>query len=318
MHLADRRETGHDTGMTLRAILLMILSMALLAGSDAFYKLATMTASTGQTMTFVSLGGTALFIIMATVMRVPLWTRDALHPMILLRNAFEIIGAIGLVTGIAHVSLPVFAAIIQTGPLVVTIGAAIFLKEEIGPRRWAAVAVGLFGMLLVIRPWSAQFTGWELFAVMGIAGLSGRDLVTRLSPAHIPALAISTWGFGITIPAGIILWLLSDMPSDFSASYLWFVLGAVVVTTSGYLAITTAMRLAPASIVAPFRYTRLIFTPALGMLIFGDRPDPLTYVGAAIIFAAGLYTFLRERSLARRVAPVATGGVPPARSQASR
>ncbi|WP_425070912.1 DMT family transporter [Sagittula sp. S175] len=300
--------------MTLRAILLMILSMALLAGSDAFYKLATQIAPIGQVMTLVSLGGTALFVAMAAVMGVRLVTRDALHPMILLRNAFEVIGAIGLVTGIAHVSLPVFAAIIQTGPLVVTVGAAIFLKEEIGPRRWAAVAIGLFGMLLVIRPWSATFTGWELFAVMGIAGLSGRDLVTRLSPSHIPALAISTWGFGITIPAGMVLWLLAETPADWSAPTLWFVLGAVVVTTTGYLAITTAMRLAPASIVAPFRYTRLIFTPALGMLIFGDRPDLMTYVGAAVIFAAGLYTFVRERALARQVAPVATGGLPPARA----
>ncbi|MBP0480905.1 DMT family transporter [Sagittula salina] len=296
--------------MTLRAILLMILSMALLAGSDTFYKLATLAAPTGQVMTLVSLGGTALFIVMSVLMGVRLVTREALHPMILLRNGFEVVGAIGLVTGIAHVSLPVFAAILQSGPLIVTLGAAIFLKEEVGPRRWAAIAVGLFGMLLVIRPWSAQFTGYELFAVIGIAGLSGRDLVTRLSPGHIPALAISTWGFGITIPAGLVLWQLADQPSDWSGPTLLACLGAIVVTTAGYLAVTTAMRLAPASTVAPFRYTRLIFTPALGILVFGDRPDLMTYAGSGIIFAAGLYTFLRERALARSVAPAASATVP--------
>jgi drug/metabolite transporter (DMT)-like permease len=302
--------------MTLRAILLMILSMALLAGSDAFYKLATQRAPIGEAMTLVAIGGTVLFIALAMAMRVKILTRDALHPMILLRNGFEIIGAIGLVNGLAHVSLPVFAAIMQTGPLIVTIGAAIFLKEVIGPRRWFAVAAGILGMLLVIRPWSASFTGYELFAVLGIAGLSGRDLVTRLSPSHIPALAISTWGFAVTIPAGILLWSLADRPSDYSAPTLWFMLGAIVVTTLGYLAITTAMRMAPASVVAPFRYTRLLFTPALGMLIFGDRPDLMTYLGAGIIFAAGLYTFLRERALARTVAPAAPALAQPARQKA--
>ncbi|GAA4225038.1 drug/metabolite transporter (DMT)-like permease [Sagittula marina] len=299
--------------MTLRAILLMILSMSLLAWSDVFYKLATQGSSIGQAMTLVALGGTVLFVLLSVVMKVRILTRDALHPMILLRNGFEIIGAIGLVTGLAYVSLPVFAAIMQTGPLTVTIGAAIFLKEDVGPRRWAAVGVGILGMLIVIRPWSASFTGYELFAVLGIVGLSGRDLVTRLSPSHIPALAISTWGFAFTIPAGCVLWFLSDTPTDWSAPTLWSVLGAVIVTASGYLAITTAMRLAPAAIVAPFRYTRLVFTPALGILIFGDRPDALTYVGAGIILVAGLYTFFRERALAQSVAPVGTAAPSPAR-----
>ena len=73
-------------------------------------------------------------------------------------------------------------------------------------------------------------------------------------------------------------------------------------TTTGYLAITTAMRMAPASIVAPFRYTRLVFTTGLGILIFGDRPDFWTLAGAAVILLAGLYTFLRERRLARQSA----------------
>ncbi|MFW2587472.1 DMT family transporter [Sagittula sp. SSi028] len=299
--------------MILRAILLMILSMALLSGSDAFFKLATSTAPVGQAMALVSLGGTLLFIALSRARGVTLITRDALHPMMLLRNGFEMIAAIGLVTGIANVSLPVFAAIMQTGPLVVTIGAALFLKEHIGPRRWAAVAAGILGMLLVIRPWSSAFTGWELFAVIGVTALSCRDLVTRLSPPHIPALAISTWGFAVPLPAGLALWWASDAPSDWSTGALWAIGGAVVVTALGYLAITTAMRMAPASVVAPFRYARLVFTTSLGMLFFGDRPDAMTYLGAAIILVAGLYTFFREHVLARsaRSTPIGATMTPP-------
>lgn len=288
--------------MILRAISLMILSMALLAGADAFFKLATNAAPVGQVMTLVSLGGTTLFILLAQVLRVTLWTRAALHPMVLLRNLFEIFGAVGMVVGLKHVSLPVFAAIIQTGPLVVTLGAAIFLKEQVGWRRWTAVGFGILGMLMVIRPFGTVFTGWELFAVMGITALSARDLVTRLSPPEIPALAISTWGFGATLMPGLALWLLTTEPSNYAPDAMWPILGAVIVTTSGYLAITTAMRRAPASIVAPFRYTRLVFTMALGMIVFGDRPDFWTLAGSALILTAGLYTFLRERRLVKQAA----------------
>ncbi len=291
--------------MILRAISLMILSMALLAGADAFFKLATNAAPIGQVMTMVSIGGTALFILLAQIMRVTIWTRAALQPMILLRNLFEIFGAVGMVVGLKYVSLPVFAAIIQTGPLVVTLGAAIFLKEQVGWRRWCAVSVGILGMLMVIRPFGASFTGWELFAVMGITALSARDLVTRLSPPEIPALAISTWGFGVTVLPGLALWALTAETSNFAPNALWPILGAVIVTTSGYLAITTAMRLAPASIVAPFRYSRLVFTMGLGVVVFGDRPDFWTLAGSALILVAGLYTFLRERRLAKQAAPQA-------------
>lgn len=288
--------------MILRAISLMILSMALLAGADAFFKLATLAAPIGQVMTFVGFGGTILFVLLARAMRVRLWTRDALHRMVLLRNLFEIIGAVGMVVGLRHVPLPTFAAIIQTGPLVVTLGAAVFLKEEVGWRRWSAIAVGIVGMLMVIRPFGAGFTGWELFAVMGITALSARDLVTRLSPPEIPALAISTWGFGATLLPGLVMWALASQPSNFGPDALWPILGAIAVTTSGYLAITSAMRMAPASIVAPFRYSRLVFTTGLGMIVFGDRPDGWTLAGAALILTAGLYTFLRERRLARAAA----------------
>jgi drug/metabolite transporter (DMT)-like permease len=285
--------------MILRAISLMILSMALLAGADAFFKLATQAAPIGQVMTLVSLGGTGLFLLAAAVLGIRIFSRDALHPMVLLRNVFEMVGAVGMVVGLKHVSLPVFAAIIQAGPLVVTLGAALFLKEQVGLRRWSAVLIGLAGMLLVIRPWSASFTGWELFAVLGITALSARDLVTRLSPAHVPALAISTWGFAATLLPGVVFWLFAAQPSSLAPAALWPIFGAVLVTTTGYLAITSAMRMAPAALVAPFRYTRLVFTTALGVLIFGDRPDAMTLTGAGIILAAGLYTFFRERQLAR-------------------
>ncbi|CUH77070.1 DMT family transporter [Tropicibacter naphthalenivorans] len=297
----------------MRAILLMVLSMGLLASLDVFVKLATQTAPSGQVMLLLSLGGTAMFILLARLKGIPLWTADARHPMLLWRNVAEIFGSIGMIVGVANTSLPVFAAITQAGPLVVTIGAAVFLREQVGWRRWVAVLVGLVGMLIVIRPWGASFTGWELFAVMGITALSARDLITRMSPANMHPIAISMWGFAATILPGIVLIALAQTPLSWEPR-VWALVGCgVLVAVSGYLAVTTAMRLAPASTVAPFRYTRLIYAIFFGIVVFGDYPDNWTLLGSALILGAGLYSFMRERALARqtRLSPIAAVGIDP-------
>jgi drug/metabolite transporter (DMT)-like permease len=281
-----------------RAILLMILSMALLALSDLFIKLASKTAPLGQIILFLSLGGTTLFVILAIVLKTPLLTRDVFHPMVVLRNSCEMFAGLFLIFGIALTPLTTFAAIMQVAPILVVVGGALFLKESGGWRRWAAVIVGLIGMLIVVRPWSDGFSPNVIFAVLGVSGLAARDLITRLSPAHIPALSLSTWGFASTVPVGLIVILWQQTPLTFAPAPLLHIGLAILVTTFGYLAITSAMRMAPASIVAPFRYTRLIFTTALGLFFLGETLDQATMIGACIILAAGLYTFFRERRLA--------------------
>lgn len=283
-----------------RGILLTVLAMALLALSDMFIKLSAQQMSVGQVMVCINLGGGLLFCAMAALGRIRLVGREMFHPMVLWRNLFEIIGAVGLVTGLAYVPLSIMAAIMQTAPLVVTIGATVILKEHVGPRRWLAVGVGLVGMLLVIRPGTEDFSASALFAVVGVVGLAMRDLITRLVPREIHAVSLSAWGFSAPIPAGLVLIWLSGEPLVTSGPAYWLVFGAVLVTTAGYLAMTNAMRLAPASVVSPFRCTRLVFTMGVGVMLFGERPDAMTLTGAAIILAAGLYTFVRERQIQRR------------------
>ncbi len=283
---------------TVRAILIMILSMALLALSDLFIKLASKGASTGQIMFFLSLGGTLLFLTYAKATRQSVLRSEILHPTVMLRNAFEILAGVCMIIGIANIPLTTFAAIMQVAPILVVLGGALFLKENVGWRRWAAVIAGLVGMLIVIRPWGDTFSPYVIFAVLGVSGLAGRDLVTRLAPAHIPAVALSTWGFSATIPAGLVVLLLQGAEVTWEPLILFYIAMAVLVTTSGYFAITLAMRMAPVSIVAPFRYTRLIFTAGLGLMFLGESLDTPTVIGAAIILCAGLYTFLRERRLA--------------------
>ncbi|MBE9638065.1 DMT family transporter [Salipiger mangrovisoli] len=284
---------------TLRAIALMVLGMALLALSDAFIKLSSLQAPSGQVMMAIGLGGCCVFLILARIKKMPLRRADALNPKVLWRNIFEMIGGLGMIVGLSHIPLSVMAAIMQTAPLAVTLGAALFLGENVGWRRWSAIGVGLVGMLMVIRPFGTAFTGWEIFAVTGVIGLAARDLVTRTLPAAIPSVVVSAWGMASIVPVGLVLLLVSGRAPVFTLPALAPMAAAIAVTAGGYLAVTNAMRMAEVAAVSPFRYTRLIFTASLGMLIFGERPDGWTYAGAALILAAGLYTFVREHRLAR-------------------
>jgi drug/metabolite transporter (DMT)-like permease len=284
--------------LVVRAILLMILAMALLALSDMFIKLSSRSLSPGHVMFYLSAGGTLCFVLIAKWQRAKLISRDVLHPWVLARSGLEIIGGLGLVLSIALIPLSLFAAIMQMAPLVVTLGAALFLKEPVGPRRWIAIFAGMVGMLLVIRPGAEGFEPGALFAVMGVCGLGLRDLITRLAPSHIPSISLATWGFSATIPIGLALMLLTDGSADLTLTSAWHMAAAILVTALGYYAVTQAMRMAPAAIVSPFRYTRLIFTMGLGILVFGERPDSLTLLGAGIILSAGLYALYRERKLA--------------------
>ena len=282
-----------------RAIALMTFAMVLMSISDSLLKIVSQSAPIGQVIAMNSYGGVLLFIIAAHFMGVSVFRRDALSPMMLLRNLCELTGAVGMVVALTYVPLSIFGAIIQTGPLIVTVGAALFLGETIGWRRWVAVTIGFIGMLIVMRPFGESFTGYELFAVMGIAGLSGRDLVTRAASQNIPSIALATWGFAAAGLPGLIMWAFSSRPTATELDVLWVAFWGILLCAIGYFALTSAMRMAPISIIAPFRYSRLVFTAAIAMVFFGETLDAWTYVGSAIILGAGLYTFMRERDLAR-------------------
>lgn len=285
-----------------RAILLMILSMGLLALTDMFAKLALQTIPYGEVMFVVSVGGTILFMAMARWQRAPLVMPEFRHPAVIWRNIFEVIAGVSITIAIARIPLPTFAAVMQFSPLVVTLGAAVLLKEAVGWRRWTAVFIGIVGMLIILRPGTAGFSPDVLWAVVAVSALAFRDLTTRLAPPNVSSITLSTWGFGATVPVALVLMLTTGDGIKLDTMGLIYSGAAVISTTFGYYAITSAMRMAPASVVAPFRYARLIFTTGLAIAVFGQWPDGMTLLGAAIIMASGLYSFARERRLAQKAA----------------
>lgn len=277
----------------------MVVSMALFALADLFVKLSTEFMPPSLLALWLLAGGALVFVGIVVLQGLPLFSRVAFHPTLLGRYVAEICGAVGMISAFARVDLSTVAAILQATPLVVTMSAALFLGETVGWRRWTAIAVGFFGVLLIIQPGGAAFEPAMLWAVLGMLGLSFRDFFTRISPPELPTSILSAYTLLAALPAMLIWSLIAEgtvIPKDPN----WFFMAAMVIFgTGGYFAVTLAMRDGEMSAIAPFRYTRLLFAGGLGLIFLGERPDGLAYLGTALILASGLYSLWRERRLAK-------------------
>ena len=289
-----------------RACLLMIASMAGFAGEDLFIKLAAETLPVGEVLMIVGLGGTLVMLAVARAHRVSLFDPLLLHPAVLLRNLGEA-GVLGFgFTALALLPLSIISSIQQAAPLVTTMAAATVMGEQVGWRRWTAVIIGLIGVLLILRPGSAAFDPAMLLAACAVLAMSLRDLSTRRVPRGLRTVQLNFWGYSITLPSGLIMLLAEGgqpaLPDTQATVYL---AAATVLGVVFYFTLTMALRLGEASLVIPFRYSRLLFALILAMIVLGERPAPLAYAGMALVIGAGLYTLLREARLGRRTAAAA-------------
>ena len=279
----------------LRGSLLMVASMAGFALEDVLIKQMAAALPIGQVLALLGCGGTVIFSALALVMGKPLVSRALLAPSVVLRNLGEVIGSVTFVLALVLTTLSSASAILQATPLVVTLGAALFLRESVGWRRWTAIAFGLAGVLLVIQPGLAGFTPASLLAVVAVVALAVRDLCSRAVPQSIASVQLAAWAFMSIIPAGLALMLAMDTPPAVPAAPDVVRLGAVFgISALAYYALVAATRIGEISAVVPFRYTRLVFAMFLGHLIFAERPDPLMLCGAALIVGTGLYTIWRD------------------------
>ncbi|WP_330390785.1 DMT family transporter [Rhodobacter xanthinilyticus] len=264
----------------LRGSLLMVLAMAGFALEDMFVKALARGLPLGEVLAILGAGGAAIYAVVALLRRERLVTRGLLSGPVLMRNATELIGTMCFVSAVALTPLAQASAILQATPLAVTLGAALFLGETVGWRRWLAIGVGFAGVLIVIRPGTEGFSALSLLAVAAVIGLAARDVVTRRVPREVSSLMLATWGFASVIPAGVVMAALSPepvrAPSPLEAAYF---AGALVFGTGAYYALIAAMRIGEVSVITPFRYTRLVFALIIGAAIFAEPVDGATLAG---------------------------------------
>jgi drug/metabolite transporter (DMT)-like permease len=196
-----------------------------------------------------------------------------------------------------HIGLAEATAIADTNPVLITLGAALFLGERLGPRRVAGVVAALIGALIVIRPGAGIFTWWALMPVGCALSYATSALLTRKIGAQESVWASMVYAalFG-TIAAGAVLPFVWE---PVAAADIWKFVLIGCLGTGAQLCIIRSFSITEAGIVAPFSYLGIIFATCWGAILFDQWPDRWTVIGALVIVGAGLYVWHRENRATR-------------------
>jgi drug/metabolite transporter (DMT)-like permease len=267
----------------------MVTAMAAFALEDACVKAATRSMPIGQVLVLFGLGGMLAFAALPRGAGPRLLHAAALSRPMLVRAVFEFVGRLFYTLAIALTPLSAATAILQATPVLVVLGASLYFHEQVGWRRWVAVAAGLVGVLVVLRPTASDFSALSALAVIGMIGLAGRDLASRAVPTVLGTRHLGFYGFLTVVVAGALYAVWEGrafvLPDPVTSVPL---VAAVAVGVLAYACLMKAMRTGDIATVTPFRYTRLIFGVALGVIAFGERIDAPMLLGCTIIMAAGL------------------------------
>ena len=272
-----------------RAALIMLLGMAFISTNDAILKHVSETVGTGQ---ILMIRGVFISVLLLTYIRAR--GQQLAPPGMLggwngIRSACEMLATTGFVTALSLVPLAIAATLIWTSPLILTVLAALIMKDQVGPWRWMAVVFGFVGVLLVTQPGTDSWH-WAMLLPLGAALIgAGRDLVTRfigsgLSSAHV-ALASTV----LTLLLGMALATL-DWRALSTEALLYLGLSSVMFAT-GYTLFVTAIRAGEVTFVAPFSYSSVLFAIGFGVVFWGELPNPVALLGVVIIVVAGICVF---------------------------
>ena len=231
------------------------------------------------------------------------WLRGSLRSAIhsqhpfkqVLRGAFSVLSAITFILGLTLIPIADATAITFVAPFVIMGLAALLLHEYVEPRRWIAAAVGLTGVVVIVQPGSDAFHWYALLPLLAAIFGASAIVMTRLMPNDDPKVTMVYTGIvGLTtlsfiVPIG---WV---MPSI--ENLLVGVMMGIFGAAANILQITVYRQL-PASLLAPFSYSQLVWASLLGFGLFGVWPTVATLIGAGIIAGSGLYAAWRERQAA--------------------
>lgn len=220
--------------------------------------------------------------------------RPGIH---VVRALFGLSAMLCLFTALSLLPLAEVTALTFAAPLFATAGAALVLKERVRLRRWTATLAGFVGVVIILRPGSEIVSPAALVALGAAVFMAGAIVsIKSLARTEQPAAIVIYFGLLVTpmslVPA-LFVW---TTPSP--QLLLWFLLIGLAATV-GQILMTRAFAAAEASAVMPFDFSRLVFVSVFGMILFGERPDAWTYVGAAIIMASAVYITHRESQLGK-------------------
>jgi len=212
----------------------------------------------------------------------------------------RIFGDIGctilFLTALINMKIANATAILQCLPLALTFCAALFLKERVGWRRWSAIVIGFFGVLIIIKPNSEDFNYYSLMAMGAVFFIVLRDLSTKKIDQSVPSTFISLITAASVTLTGLLfapfqVWVMPSIEIFVALS------ATAVFLILGILFNVMCMRIGEVGFVVPFRYSIILFAIIYGVIFYNEIPDLTMISGTFIIIATGLYTFYREKNL---------------------
>ena len=281
-------------GDNTRAIAGMTMGMAAFVVSDALVKIALAEVPVGQAIALRGVFGTVLVGAIAGYLGQLRWHRALLSGPMLARLAGEVGSSVFFFQALQSMTLGDATAVLQALPLVLTAVSALVLRERVGWRRWTATALGLVGVLLILKPGPGSFEPASLYACLAVACIAVRDLSTRGIPVAIPSLLVTTSTAISVMLAGFALSLVGEWRPVSHVNLTWLALAGVIIV-GGHFTVVYALRTGDISVVILFRYAAVVFALIAGYVVWRQLPDAASLAGTVIVVAAGLYTFHRER-----------------------
>lgn len=272
----------------------MIGAMAGFAVSDAFIKVLTQTLPAGQILIVSGLLGFIFLFGIAHLKKRSLTGYFLRLPIFWMRLASDMFSATFIVAALVMTDLSLVSAVMQCSPLIAALLASRLLGESLSVTKVCAILVGLFGVLIILKPWSAEVEIGALLALLGSVSIALRDVLTRKMPKDIPSTVLITYGYLALAPGGLMVFLLKPEVSEISNQDAFLIFGAAVSGMIAYVMITISARTAEIVAIAPFRYSRLLFAMLIGVFIFGESLETSALVGASLVIGSGLYIFLQE------------------------
>ena len=281
-----------------RGIAAMSFAMASFVSNDALVKHVSESLPSAQLIFIRGLFATVLLLAVAHGLGETRRIGSAFQRAVLGRSALDALATMVYLTSLFHLPIANATAINMATPLFITLFAVLALREKVGVARWLAIATGFVGVLLVVQPSSAGFNAYALLCLGGTLLHAGRDLTTRFIHVDVPSILI-------TVATAVTVTLLSGGLSlvqgwqPMTLRHVGLLALASVFLSIGYYLIIVGMRQGDMSVVAPFRYTGLLFALAIGWVLWGDAPNTVAFIGIALLVGAGLYVLHSERARTR-------------------
>jgi drug/metabolite transporter (DMT)-like permease len=278
-----------------RGVLAISAGMACFVANDTLVKYVSESLPASQLILLRGIMASVLLLAIAHAMGTTRRLADLFDGRVMARAGLDTLGTVIYLVSLFHIPLANATAINMATPLVVTVLAVLAFREEVNGARWLAIAVGFTGVLLVVKPRGDDFNAYAVLCLVGTLFQASRDVATRLVDRTIPSVLI-TLSTAVAVTLFAAVWSLFQEWVPVQPAQLALLAAASVFLSAAYFLVTVAMRAGEMSLIAPFRYSGLVFALLLGYAVWGFIPNAWAWSGIALLIAAGLALVRTQRA----------------------